>query len=199
MSESKEADEKEANGRKPLSLKRSVDTGHVQQKFSHGRSKSVVVEKKRKRTVAAPKGDNPRASGGRAGGAKKGNLKRTAGPGGLSQEEVAKRAAALAAAQRADKEAERKAKEAERAAAEAAIIKAKQEEADRKVAAELERKKAEEAAVIQQKVDKVKAAKQSDVKTAQEVIPEVRSKEQPKPKLEKENRAAHQELSLIHI
>ncbi|MFZ4805869.1 MAG: translation initiation factor IF-2 [Hyphomicrobiaceae bacterium] len=37
--------------RKPLSLKRTVESGHVQQKFSHGRSKSVVVEKKRKRAL----------------------------------------------------------------------------------------------------------------------------------------------------
>ena len=37
-----------ANQRKPLSLNRTVESGLVQQKFSHGRSKPVVVEKKRK-------------------------------------------------------------------------------------------------------------------------------------------------------
>ena len=54
MSETKETTEKTVltGTRKPLSLKRTIESGHVQQKFSHGRSKSVVVEKKRKRTIA---------------------------------------------------------------------------------------------------------------------------------------------------
>ena len=34
-----------------LSLKRTVDAGHVRQNFSRGRSKSVVVEKKKRRTI----------------------------------------------------------------------------------------------------------------------------------------------------
>ena len=34
---------------KPLSLKRSVEQGVVRQSFSHGRSKSVVVEKVKRR------------------------------------------------------------------------------------------------------------------------------------------------------
>ena len=56
MTETKETTEKTLRGaapRKPLSLKRTVDAGHVQQSFSHGRSKSVVVEKKKKRTISA--------------------------------------------------------------------------------------------------------------------------------------------------
>ncbi|MAM95811.1 translation initiation factor IF-2 [Parvibaculum sp.] len=40
-------------GGKTLSLKRTVESGHVRQNFSHGRSKSVVVEKKKKRTLKA--------------------------------------------------------------------------------------------------------------------------------------------------
>jgi translation initiation factor IF-2 len=56
MSEIKETTDKTLRGdvRKPLSLKRTVESGHVRQSFSHGRSKSVVVEKKKKRTIAAP-------------------------------------------------------------------------------------------------------------------------------------------------
>ena len=57
MTETKEVTEKTLRGaapRKPLSLKRTVDAGHVKQSFSHGRSKSVVVEKKKKRTISAP-------------------------------------------------------------------------------------------------------------------------------------------------
>jgi translation initiation factor IF-2 len=56
MTEIKESDDKTLRGgsRKPLSLKRTVESGHVRQSFSHGRSKSVVVEKKKKRTISAP-------------------------------------------------------------------------------------------------------------------------------------------------
>jgi len=35
-----------------LTLARTVDAGHVRQSFSHGRSKPVVVEKRKKRTIA---------------------------------------------------------------------------------------------------------------------------------------------------
>ena len=54
MSETNETADKTLRGgpRKPLSLKRTVESGHVRQSFSHGRSKSVVVEKKKKRTIA---------------------------------------------------------------------------------------------------------------------------------------------------
>src|SRR5262245_65357572 len=60
MSESKEANDKTplSTPRKPLSLKRTVESGHVKQSFSHGRSKSVVVEKKKKRTISAPGDDH---------------------------------------------------------------------------------------------------------------------------------------------
>lgn len=40
--------------RKPLSLQRTVESGHVRQNFSHGRSKSVVVEKKKTRKLGTP-------------------------------------------------------------------------------------------------------------------------------------------------
>src|SRR4029077_10952895 len=36
---------------KPLTLKRSVEQGVVRQSFSHGRTKAVVVEKVKRRTV----------------------------------------------------------------------------------------------------------------------------------------------------
>ncbi|MGE3067221.1 MAG: translation initiation factor IF-2 [Hyphomicrobiaceae bacterium] len=58
MSETKESTDKTAaGGRKPLSLKRTVESGHVRQSFSHGRSKSVVVEKKKKRTIGGAGGE----------------------------------------------------------------------------------------------------------------------------------------------
>jgi translation initiation factor IF-2 len=43
--------------RKPLSLQRTVESGHVRQNFSHGRSKSVVVEKKKTRRLGGPGGE----------------------------------------------------------------------------------------------------------------------------------------------
>ena len=54
MSETKETDHKTAGGRKTMSLnvKRTVEQGHIRQNFSHGRSKSVLVETKRKRPVS---------------------------------------------------------------------------------------------------------------------------------------------------
>jgi translation initiation factor IF-2 len=53
MSDTKDPGEKTRGTGRTLSLKRS-DAGTVKQQFSHGRSKTVVVEKVRKRGVAAP-------------------------------------------------------------------------------------------------------------------------------------------------
>ncbi|MGD9827293.1 MAG: translation initiation factor IF-2 [Hyphomicrobiaceae bacterium] len=59
MSETKDTTDKTAQPARSsstLSLKRTVESGHVRQNFSHGRSKSVVVEKRKRRTIAAPAG-----------------------------------------------------------------------------------------------------------------------------------------------
>ena len=52
MSET-ETEEKTASGGRKMSLnvRRTVESGHVRQSFSHGRSKSVVVEKKKRRVI----------------------------------------------------------------------------------------------------------------------------------------------------
>jgi translation initiation factor IF-2 len=49
MSETREPEDKARGGRKTMTLgvKKTVEQGHVRQSFSHGRSKSVLVEKKR--------------------------------------------------------------------------------------------------------------------------------------------------------
>ncbi len=52
-----ETNDNEGSKTLTLSLKRTVDAGHVRQNFSHGRSKSVVVEKRKKRTITAPSGE----------------------------------------------------------------------------------------------------------------------------------------------
>ena len=49
-------------GRKPLGLKRTVETGQVQQQFSHGRKNTVVVEVKKKRVFGKPGEAQPAAA-----------------------------------------------------------------------------------------------------------------------------------------
>mgnify|MGYP000925275920 FL=1 len=56
MTDTKDTDN---TGRRPLTLKRA-DSGTVKQSFSHGRSKQVVVETKKKRVVVVTPGDKPK-------------------------------------------------------------------------------------------------------------------------------------------
>ena len=128
MSE-KEENEKtdEQKTGKTLSLKRTVDSGQVRQNFSHGRTKSVQVERKRKRmvapgNVAAPSSAMPSAT----------EPVETIAPevkeqtsennlGGLSRQEQAARQAAVAEAKvRAAEEAVREKEETEKRALEEA-------------------------------------------------------------------------------
>ena len=53
MSETNETESKTARGARKMTLnvRRTVESGHVRQSFSHGRSKSVLVEKKKRRAV----------------------------------------------------------------------------------------------------------------------------------------------------
>ncbi|MCU0954520.1 MAG: translation initiation factor IF-2 [Hyphomicrobium sp.] len=48
-----------AGTRKPLSLQRTVESGHVRQNFSHGRSKPVIVEKRKTRKLGATEAPAP--------------------------------------------------------------------------------------------------------------------------------------------
>ena len=66
MSETKETPDK-SGARKPLSLKRTESSGHVQQSFSHGRKNVVVVERKKRRTITGPGQGEDEAPRGRAG------------------------------------------------------------------------------------------------------------------------------------
>ncbi len=82
MSETKETGDKAqgAGARKPLSLKRTESSGHVQQSFSHGRKNVVVVERKKRRTISGPGGQEEETrgrsggAGGQAGGTRLGDL-----------------------------------------------------------------------------------------------------------------------------
>ncbi len=140
MSE-KEENEKtdEQKTGKTLSLKRTVDSGQVRQNFSHGRTKSVQVERKRKRVVtpgnvAAPSSVTPSAT--EPVETKAPEVKEQTSEnnlGGLSRQEQAARQAAVAEAKlRAAEEAIREKEDAEKRALEEA--ERQEEEAKRKLA-----------------------------------------------------------------
>ena len=139
------------DGKKPLGLK----GGTVRQKFSHGRTKNVVVERKNKRVFV------PKPGG--AGGAKSGGAK--AAGGYLSDVEMARRKKALEAArameeERAAKErAQSEAREGERAKRRAEKESAVREAEETKIRAE---RKAEEAAEkAKAEAEAAKASKKS--------------------------------------
>ncbi len=90
------------NSGKPLTLRGGTETSRVRQSFSHGRTKSVVVEKKRKRVVVPGKPGTPGASS-------SASLKNTPRPVGISDAEMDRRVKALEAA--AAQETERKKRE----------------------------------------------------------------------------------------
>ena len=123
--ENEKTDEQKAG--KTLSLKRTVDSGQVRQNFSHGRTKSVQVERKRKRmvapgNVAAPSSVTPSAT--EPVETKAPEVKEQTSEnnlGGLSRQEQAARQAAVAEAKvRAAEEAIREKEETEKRALEEA-------------------------------------------------------------------------------
>ncbi|WP_299548025.1 translation initiation factor IF-2 [uncultured Tateyamaria sp.] len=138
----------DTDGKKTLGLRSGARPGNVKQSFSHGRTKNVVVETKRKRVVVPkPGAAKPAGAGGGAGGDP------SRRPAGISDAEMDRRLKAVQAAkareveEAAKREAEEKAREAERerrrAEAEAKeqaerereqALKAKEEEEKRKVA-----------------------------------------------------------------
>ena len=109
----------DTDGKKPLGLGGGArGPGQVKQSFSHGRTKNVAVEVKRKRVVVPQK---PGAAGTSGGSQPLGDPSRR--PAGISDAEMERRLAALRAA---------KAREADEAAQRAADEKAREEERQRK-------------------------------------------------------------------
>jgi len=120
----------DTDGKKPLGLGGGArGPGQVKQSFSHGRTKNVAVEVKRKRVVVPQK---PGATGASGGSQPLGDPSRR--PAGISDAEMERRLAALRAA---------KAREAGEAAQRAADEKAREEERQRK-REELEAREREE-------------------------------------------------------
>lgn len=139
----------DSDGKKTLGLRGGSRPGNVKQSFSHGRTKNVVVETKRKRVVVPKPGAAKSGSG--AAPAASGSRR----PAGISDAEMERRLKALQAAkareaeEAAQREAEEKARaeERERRRAEAEAKEREQREAEeraRQKAEEEERKRAEE-------------------------------------------------------
>ena len=130
------------DGKKKLGVRGGPRAGNVKQSFSHGRTKNVVVETKRKRVVA-PKPAAPASGGTGTGGAGKSGAQSSSSkrPAGISDAEMERRMKALQAA---------KARESDEAAQREADEKAREEERQRRreetEAKEREQRDAEERA-----------------------------------------------------
>ncbi len=155
----------DTDGKKPLGLGGAPRSGQVKQSFSHGRTKSVVVEVKRKLTVVPNKGPVPTPGTGAAVATSPRLGDPSKRPAGISDAEMERRLSALRAAkareaedaakraedersreeERQRKRDENEAKEREVRAAEAAAKAKADEEAAAKAAAEAAAKAAEEA------------------------------------------------------
>ena len=108
------------DGKKTLGVRGGPRAGNVKQSFSHGRTKNVVVETKRKRVVQPKPGASAAAAGTASASPNLGKSKR---PAGISDAEMDRRMKALQAA---------KAREAEDAAKREAEEKAREEERNRR-------------------------------------------------------------------
>ncbi|MBU2889806.1 MULTISPECIES: translation initiation factor IF-2 [Celeribacter] len=137
----------DTDGKKTLGLRGG--SGSVKQSFSHGRTKNVVVETKRKRVVVPKPGGAKSSSGGNAA---LGNPSRR--PAGISDAEMERRMKALAAA---------KAAEADEAKKRAAEEKAREEERQRR-RREIEEKAREEA----ERVAALKAKEEEEARAKKE-------------------------------
>ncbi|HAD25130.1 MAG TPA: translation initiation factor IF-2, partial [Alphaproteobacteria bacterium] len=162
MSESKDSDN-ETTGSTPqrtLSLKKTVGSGQVRQSFSHGRSKSVVVEKKRRRVIT-PKSDAAAATDAPQPEAK---AAPTAAPKAAPQKPRADRGAKSTRkpAPRGDRKSARGLTEGEQAARERALALAKSAEEERN------RKAAQEEAERRQREVEAEARRQAEAEAEAE-------------------------------
>lgn len=190
MSESGDSDDTKtaASGPRTLGLKRTREAGHVRQNFSHGRSKSVVVERKRKRTVGGT------AAAKTTGKVAKEEVKTEAPPveekpkekpqdnksstgvllRELTEDEKGARARALADARVADEETRRQEEvEAEKRAEDEKRLAAERAEEERLKAEEEALKKAEEEARMQAPVEASEQTAKADKSKDENVLEEM--------------------------
>jgi translation initiation factor IF-2 len=163
-------DTKDGDGKgRTLGLRGGTETSHVRQSFSHGRTKSVTVERKRKRIVV-PKPGTPGATVSAGGQPKAGTLK------GLSDTEVERRLKAVEAARAHEAERARaeKVAEAEREA-EMARLRAEKEAQERaereaEIRAQREAAEAEERAAEAARAADAPKAKAAPAKGREAVV-----------------------------
>ncbi|WP_411838422.1 translation initiation factor IF-2 [Paracoccus sp. ME4] len=156
------------DGKTPLGLGGAGRSGQVKQSFSHGRTKSVVVETKRKRVVVPKPGATQMTDAQKE---KNPLTARMAGdpskrPAGISDAEMERRLKALAAA---------KAREADDIARRAAEEKAREEERERR-RAEIEAKAREE----REREEALKAKAIAEANAIQDAADEARRKAEPR-------------------
>ena len=166
------------DGKKTLGLRGGPRSGNVKQSFSHGRTKNVVVETKRKRTVAKPAAGTGKGGAGAAGGSGK-------RPGGITDAEMERRLKALQAAKarEADEQAKREAEEKARAE-ERERMRAEKEQKER------EQREAEERARAKAEEEERKAREAAEAAKAAEQQP---AAAQPAPKADDKARGKTKE------
>ncbi len=165
----------DSDGKKTLGLRGGARPGSVKQSFSHGRTKNVVVETKRKRVVV-PKPGAGKPAAGAGGAAQSGDPSKR--PAGISDAEMDRRLKAVQAA---------KAREVEETAKREAEEKARAEERDRR-RAEAEAKEREE----REREEKAKAKAEEEERARKEAEEKARAAAAapaPEPAVEKEQRA----------
>ncbi len=150
----------DTDGKKPLGVG-GARPGSVKQSFSHGRTKSVVVETKRKRVIVPKPGASSKSVGGSASPIGGDPSKR---PAGISDVELERRMKALAAA---------KAREADDAAKRLAEEKARAEERERRRAEQeaKEREEKEREEVLKAKQDEEERKKREEQAAAEASAP----------------------------
>jgi len=185
------------SGRTTLGVGRGVETGQVRQNFSHGRTKAVVVERKKKRFVAkggapevapaepakpatpAPKAYVPKKPAGTSAGsltdAEMENRQRVLGEANKRAEEEKKQQEALAVV-RAQEDAERKTREAVADASHDEEADARQRaEEDAKKKAETSAKEKAEAEAAQKAADDIVAREKAEAEALQKAELEARA------------------------
>ncbi|MFA5581105.1 MAG: translation initiation factor IF-2 N-terminal domain-containing protein, partial [Paracoccaceae bacterium] len=161
----------DSDGKKPLGLRGGPRSGNVKQSFSHGRTKSVVVETKRKRVVVPKPGATAGGKTGAGGAAQLGDPAKR--PAGISDAEMERRLKALQAARASEAEdnarraAEEREREAERERRRAELEAKEREEREREES--LRRKEEEEA----------EARRQAEAKAAEAARPRQPAAEAP--------------------
>lgn len=156
----------DSDGKKTLGLRGGPRSGNVKQSFSHGRTKSVVVETKRKRVMVPKSGTaKPNLGKSNAGGGQ------TAGSGGATDAEMERRLKAVRAAQ---------AREIEEQAERKRVEQQKVEERNR-------RRQEQEQKEREQRESEARARQKADEEAAR-----LRKDEEDKAKADAERKAAEQ-------